>query len=220
MTATCPVCGAPQDQGLLCHACTLCLERDLGDVAAIVADLDISLSRQARIGNSSGSGGLARERTPINVGAMQVADNLGNVLTTWARDLLETDNGRWTTQLAASLTPTVTASRALLLMIPTIRRHPAVNELVDEITDAIAQARRVVDRPANRTIIEVGPCPEQDEDGADCSGQVYAFIPTEDDRPSRMQCRADDAHKWTSIQFYRVGERIRRKMERGKKGAA
>jgi hypothetical protein len=39
---------------------------------------------------------------------------------------------------------------------PVIRRHPAVVELVDEISDAIHQARRAVDRPADR--VYLGQC--------------------------------------------------------------
>lgn len=179
MSAVCPICDAPQDQGLACHSCTSRLERELSEVAAIVAELDISLSKQARIG-SSGEGkqgkGWQREKVPIDVGAMQAADNLGNVLTTWARDLLETENGRWTTPLMVSRTPAVTSSRALLVMIPTIRRHPAVVELVDEITDAIGQARRAVDRPADRVYLGQCMVPTPDEDGREvtCLAELYA----------------------------------------------
>ncbi|WP_372728959.1 hypothetical protein [Nocardioides sp.] len=168
MTASCPVCGCEQAESLLCHADTTALERELGDVAAIVADLDISLSKQARIGNA-GQPGLARERTPINVGAMMAADVLGNTLTTWARDIGEIrllgyeDSSRF-------------AAAFLLNHVPEIRRHPAVVELVDEITDAIRQARRAVDRPADR--IFVGPCMAEnpDDEGrlVTCLEDLYA----------------------------------------------
>jgi hypothetical protein len=176
----CPACYAKQDQGLLCHACTTRLERDLGDVAAIVADLDISLSKQARIGNASGPGGLARERTPINVGAMNAADDLANTLTTWARDV----KPAW--GLLSYGHPSMVAARILLAEIPAIRRHPAVGELVDEVTDAIVQARRAVDRPADR--IFVGPCmaenPDDDGRQVTCLEDLYA-------RPhaSEVRCR-------------------------------
>ncbi len=166
MTSACPSCGCEQGAGLLCAAETGRLERDLGDVAAIVADLDISLSKQARIGNSSGPGGLARERTPINVGAMQVADNLGNVLTTWARDVVSEHLSAPTPPA-----PSVHAAFALLRHIDAIRRHPAVDELMDEITDAIAQARRIVDRPADRQYL--GQCMVEFE-GVACTEEVYA----------------------------------------------
>lgn len=171
MTATCPVCGAQQAEGLLCHTCTTALERDLGDVTALVAELDVTLSKQARIGGG-GAGGLARERTPIDVGAMQAADNLGNVLTTWARDvnpspLRATLGDDKSSRASASI---------LLLHIPAIRRHPAVVELVDEITDAVRQARRAVDRPADR--IYLGQCmvetPDADGRQVTCLAELYA----------------------------------------------
>jgi hypothetical protein len=60
----------------------------LGDVASIVADLDVTLSRQAKIGSAGKSGkGWAREKLPIGVGAVDPRWVLANVLTTWARDV-------------------------------------------------------------------------------------------------------------------------------------
>ncbi len=202
----------------MCSACCDRLERELGDVAAIVAELDVTLSKQARIANA-GPVGLARERTPINVGAMTVADDLQNTLTTWARNVV--GHGNYTS--ATWLPPSVTASWALMASIDAIRRHPAVVELFDEVTDAIAQARRAVDRPGNRTIIFVGPCPEARPEGGICDGEVYAFIPTEDDRPSRLECRTSKEHKWTAVQWLRAGKRILDRIEerkREKRGVA
>jgi hypothetical protein len=168
--AVCPVCEAFQSEGLLCHSDTSALERELGDVAALVAELDISISKQARIGNA-GPSGLARERTPINVGAMLVADDLGNTLTTWARDV-----GEVGFLAQHSTSPSRAAARILLNHIPEIRKHPAVVELVDEITDAIRQARRVVDRPADRQF--VGPClaesPDDEGRQVSCLEDLYA----------------------------------------------
>src|SRR4051794_14189552 len=135
MTATCPSCDRPQDEGLLCHACTTTLEYELGDVASICHELDITLSKQARIG-TGGKGGLARERTPLHVGAMNVATDLQNTLTTWVRDITGDD---WRPGLGAH--PAQAAACHLLLEVAAIRRHPAVVELVDEITDAVRQAR-------------------------------------------------------------------------------
>lgn len=171
MSSTCPVCGAEQPEALLCHSCTTALERELGDVPSIVADLDIMLSKQARIGNG-GAAGLARERSPINVGAMDPGWVLTNVLTTWTRDVAEVVGF-----LAEhSTSPSRAAARILLNHIPEIRRHPAVNELFDEITDAIKQARRVVDRPADR--IYLGQClvetPDDDGRAVTCLEEIYA----------------------------------------------
>jgi hypothetical protein len=195
VTATCPVCSAEQSEGLLCHEDTTRLERELGDVAAIVGELDITLSKQARIG-VAGAPGLARERTPINVGAMQAADNLGNVLTTWARDVAPELWDRWEPR-STRHEPLTSSARILLSHVPAIRRHPAVVELVDEISDAIHQARRAVDRPADR--VYLGQCyvetPDPDGRQVTCLAELYA-------RPtaSEVQCKVCGAE-------HEVGER-------------
>ncbi len=172
MTATCPVCQCQQAEGLLCHEDTSRLERELGDVAGIVAELDVTLSKQARIGNA-GPSGLARERTPINVGAMAVADELQNTLTTWARDVC---GERTLLGPPGVYSLTVACAWYLLRHIDAIRRHPAVAELVDEVTDAIAQARRAVDRPADRQYL--GQClvetPDDQGRGVTCLAELYA----------------------------------------------
>jgi hypothetical protein len=173
---TCPSCGCEQGAGLLCAADTARLERDLGDVAAIVADLDVTLSKQAKIGTASGPGGLARERSPLNVGAMNVAGDLANTLLTWSRDV--SGESWWPTeaQFMVAGGRTNAAAAYLLSRVDEIRRHPAVNELVDEISDAIAQARRVVDRPADR--IYLGQCMVEtpDDEGrlVTCLEEIWA----------------------------------------------
>lgn len=146
MTAVCPVCYREQSEGLLCHACCSALEYELGDVPAIVVELDVTLSRQAKIGDASKSGtGWARERLPLDDGAIDPRWVLSNVLTTWARDV--TDD---TWRPAGEVDQAAAAARLLLTHVPGIRKHPAVVELVDEITDAIHLARRTVDRPRDR----------------------------------------------------------------------
>lgn len=167
MTAVCPVCEREQGEGLLCHACTSMLEYELGDVPAIVAELDITLSRQARIGGGGKGGkGGAHEKTPVNLGALRAADDLANTLTTWARDVC----GEYAAG-GADRNPSVVAAHMLLSEMPMIRKHPAVDELVDEITDTIRQARHAVDRPADRQFL--GPCYGEHE-GVTCEADLTA----------------------------------------------
>jgi len=229
MTATCPVCGCEQGAGLLCNADTSRLERELGDVAALVEDLEIAMSKQARL--TEGSGGpagmrpatadqesgasrLAHERMPIHLGAIQAADDLANCLTSWARDVAGT------VPWAKERNPSVAAAAVLLSHIPEIRRHPAVEELVDGIEEATSRARGIVLGATNRTVIFVGPCPELTMEGHHCEGEIYAYFPSETNRPPRMECRADKEHKWTAIQWLRTGKRILDRIEERKRGAA
>jgi hypothetical protein len=212
MSAECPVCARPQTQGLMCHGCTSTLEYELRDVPAIVTELDTTLAKLGRLERAKA--GLASERSGYHLGASLAADYLCNTLTTWARDV---SGDEWHPRMPGEAA--IVAAYGLLGQIDTIRRHPTADKLHDEVCSAVRQARATADRPANRTTFPVGPCPEDTETGP-CPGEVVAFIPTEDDRPSWLRCQADDEHRWSSIQFYRVGERIRRRMENKRKGAA
>jgi hypothetical protein len=109
--------------------------------------------------------------------------------------------------------------------IQAIRKHGAVKELVEEIGKALHAARNALDvEPFTR--FRVGPCPEE------CDRTVFAVCPAEgSQKPALMACYlivegenrpdlgAGFVHRWTSVQFYRVGERIRRKMEQRERQA-
>ena len=218
MTATCPVCGCEQSEGLLCHRETTKLEYELAEVTSVVEELNTTLAKQARM-EVGGRGGPARERWAYSPGASLAADYLVNTLTTWARDVAGEDY-----TVNPRQHPAISAAHILLCHIPAIRRHDEVKELHEEVIATVAQARAAGDRPANRTIIFVGPCPEARPEGGICDGEVYAFIPTEDERPARMECRTNKEHRWSSIQWMRTGKRIldrieERKQEK-KRGAA
>lgn len=174
MNAICPSCEAPQDQGLLCAACCDRLERDLGDVRALMGELDTTISKQARIG-ASGKGAPARERNPVNWAAVTVADDLTNTLTTWARDVSDRSGWIW---VALRTPPAVQSAATLLVHIDAIRRHPAVNELVDEIADAVTQARRAVDRPADKQYFGTCYSETPDPEGrlVTCLEEIYARV--------------------------------------------
>jgi hypothetical protein len=171
MTATCPVCHCDQPDGLLCPTDVTKLEQALGDVRWIVTELDTTLSRQARIG-VPGKGGLAREKNPIHMGALTAADTLSSVLVVWARAMM---SGRDTGSLHSH--PALAASCVLRGYIDEIRRHPDVDKLVHEVTDAINQAKRAIDRPADRAYL--GQCLtafEGDADDGMCFAEIWARV--------------------------------------------
>jgi len=263
VSATCPVCYARQDAGLLCDSCTEGLRIDLRGNASIIGvaeladNLQVAQAKQARLGETGGrKGEPLHERLPINVGAMEAARNLEYYLGSWARDLTD-DKWRPSGQMRAvrnrqgspgPYCPTcrhqscasrreyqfapnryIAAQAAAVLLdhLDDIRKHGAVRELIDEITKAIERGRNTLDvEPFSR--FPVGPCPE---DG--CGRTVFALCPAEGShRPAFMACYqmvpgenrpdlgAGFTLSWTSIQFYRVGARIRRKIDTRSKGAA
>jgi hypothetical protein len=71
----CPSCGGRQDAGLLCADCCAIVETLLAAAPQLIDQLDIAISKQAKVGGA-GKGGLARERAPINFGALAVRDAL------------------------------------------------------------------------------------------------------------------------------------------------
>jgi hypothetical protein len=164
MNAVCPVCSAMQAQALMCHSCTSLIERELATVRALMTDLDVSASKQAHIGNSGGNSAPAHERNPVNWTAAEAADHLGNTLTTWARDVApNAPDPRPVTKPG----PALAAVQILFMHIDAIRRHPAARELLEQITDAIKQARHAIDRPQQRTYL--GQCLVDD-----CTAELYA----------------------------------------------
>lgn len=226
MTAECPVCARPQDQGLLCHGCTSTLVADLRGnavimgVAELVDNLHVAMAKQAR-GGDVDRAGLARERMPANLNAGAHVRELEYRLGTWAMDVT---GDRWWPRPGRYIA--AEAAGVLAGSIDYIRRHGAVTELVAETGKAINDARRSLDvEPFTR--FPVGPCPEE------CDRTVFAVCPAEgSSRPALMACYllvegenrpdlgAGFAHSWVSSQFYRTGVRIRRKMDQRRKETA
>ena len=172
----CAVHGVPIHDATLCSRCTWDVERDLGDVPALVDELDLTLSRQTAIGYREG-GRSAETALPFNVSASDVRDNLKATLVGWVRDLHEqTPDAAWPDDTAAA------CSRWLLARIGDIRVHPAGDQLRDEIGYAVGEARRIVDRPADR--MYVGPC-RSDVDGVICAEELYAKLGDD-----TIKCRA------------------------------
>jgi hypothetical protein len=188
-TGRCPACGRGQAQGLLCHADTTQIERDLTDVPQLLDQLHATLARQGRT-ETPATGGLAHERAGYHAGASDALTTLTRTLTAWSTGL---GHPAWYA---------TTAARNLRAHIDDIRAHPDADKLHREITTTTAEARRAIDQRANRTIIPVGPCP-------DCDGHVHAYIPTEDERPARMECDTNPtAHRWDTTQWLKAGRRI------------
>ena len=220
MSATCPSCGRPQKDGLLCDrviisrrdiSCTARLEADLADIPQLLQDLDGTLARQSKTGPAiekvTGKGETA---LAYSNAASVATTKLRATVIAWAHG-----TGMPWAQYAT------TAAQHLLANLTQLRGHDDADKLCTEITAACETARAVIDIPANRTTFPVGPCPESDPTtGAHCPGTVIAFIPTEDDRPGQMRCKLNPDHQWSAVQWYRTGRRILDRIAQLKRGAA
>lgn len=164
---TCAVadCGRPVQDATICTTCTSTLERDLGDVPAHRSELEVTLTRQAVVGERNG-GKSAEVPLAYHTGASEALAVLRSALHGWVRVAVEEDDAAWPSEDSLDA-----LARFLQRRLPWLRRHPAADEAVDEITSAIDLARRTVDRPTPR--LYAGPCKEQ-VDGQECDGELYA----------------------------------------------
>lgn len=203
----CDVCSKPVlDQARLCGRCRGLLARDLGDVPALVGELEVTRWGQATRGRLVGGTRSDEQPIPFDVAASEVAEALGSTLVAWARVVVEERGVDWPAEDLGSVAGFV------LLHLTWVCHHPAAAEAWDELRHAIGRVRRVIDLAPNRTTFLVGPCPERDAVGTACPGEVRAFIATEDCGPSRLECAACgavfEAHQWL-----RAGRRILDRME-------
>jgi hypothetical protein len=162
-TNRCPEHDTPTKDATLCHKCLWDVERDLGDIPALADELDTTISRQTASGQRDG-GRSAEVPMPYNVRASQVATDLHATLVGWVRDMHD-PREHWPADTATSM------ARWMLSRIERIRQHPAGDQLRDEISYAVREARRAVDRPADR--IFAGPCLAPVDDGK-CQTDLYA----------------------------------------------
>ncbi|GGM77105.1 hypothetical protein GCM10012275_54690 [Longimycelium tulufanense] len=179
MTAACvvPHCGRPAPGAHLCPGCRDRLVADLRDIAkhhpdgqpSLIAELDTTLARLAK--TTAGRSGVRSRNAdtplPYHPGAAEARYVLTNTITTWARDVAETNPHLTFTA------DSVEAAAAWLAQFPNLLAiHPAAAELHDEITSAAHLARRVIDHAVD-TRIYLGRCGDiAGRHG--CPGVVYA----------------------------------------------
>jgi hypothetical protein len=121
MTAQCPSCGCHQPEGLLCWQDTEAVLTMLAAVPALVDQLDVAASKQAKISSGGKAGkGTAHLKEPVNWGAAAARDAL---LVEWA---LWHDS------------------------IEEIRRHPKAAEIVAGIGRVVKNGYQAIDRAGDR----------------------------------------------------------------------
>jgi len=164
MNLQCANCYRTSD-AYLCASCGDLLAKELRTVGWVSDELDVTLSRQDRIGAQQGGhkpGKEVERPLPLHLGASEAAWELHNVLGCTARDLAEQ---RGFPLDCVDTSPSIAAW--LVRHVDAIRHDPGGGQTYDELTDAITAARRIVDAPAARQYLLVcgaqtmhGPCPE------------------------------------------------------------
>jgi len=169
----CQVCSAPcGDDAYLCRTHTDDLTRDLQAVPDLVAELETTITRQDRIAAERHGGRSAERPLPFNLRASETASNLNTTINAWALDvsrLAEDERDRLSEHHYAD---SAAVASWLARNLHTLRQHPEAGIAFDELTHAVLEARRSVDRPLERVF--AGPCGEPLADGTDCREDLYA----------------------------------------------
>jgi hypothetical protein len=170
-------CGRPtRDEAYVCDTCANALSRSLGDVPWLDEELDITMTRQ-RSAPITGGAPSADRGLPWHDKAAECRRNLHALLVSWVRFCDEEEvRGKPTWEVQNNL-PSL--SRWMLNCVRGLTLHDIGPEVVDEITNAVAEAERIVFWK-RRSRVYLGPCGHRvaDENGVvvmeKCPGDVYA----------------------------------------------
>lgn len=168
MNYKCPIHLTPLKNAVICQVCIDGLHRNLGDIAALHDELEITSTRQNVSGQRAGSRSTTRP-LPFDWSSDHDSDDLHGTLVGWVRDL-EPDPDKQPEDNDAAL------SRWLIAHLPEIAQHPAADEIVDEIGYAVRQAYRAIDNRAERWY--AGPCRAEyaansEDNDACCMADLY-----------------------------------------------
>ena len=149
------------DNSTACPDCWGSFNRTVGDIPALVAELETTLSRQTAMANR---GGPRSTETPLpySTAASDALRLLYATLWPWVREGLAAHP-----QLVLQGSGTVGMAHALLSLRGWLVTQPDGWQAIDEVAYACAQGRQAIDRAPDRTY--AGTC---DTDG--CAEELYA----------------------------------------------
>lgn len=160
---TCRKCATPTTGLTLCNDCATALKIELGDVPELLAQLDITRTRQDQLTDPYDHGHHGGETPlPFRPHIAEVLWVLHNTLTAWAGD--HGANQKWSIPTTAAW---------LTAHLNEIQRADHAAQLADEITQAIRQARRAIDRPGDPRMF-LGPCTRTTPTGTCCT-EIYGL---------------------------------------------
>lgn len=162
----CDTCGAATS-AFICTRCRDKLIDELRSVAWLADELEVTITRRAKLsGPTLRVAGDPETALPFNEAASEAAWLLRNVLVSWVRDLCDTRGMIYPLLGSASELAGWLASYAT-----SIQMSEAAHVAYDEITDAVAQARMVIDRPKTRQVL--GTCLGDTDTADQCQKVLY-----------------------------------------------
>jgi len=168
-------CGQPMptgDNSTACPDCWASFDRTVGDIPALVVELETTLSRQTSSGQANGPRSTETP-LPYSTAASDALRLLQTTLWPWAREGLDAHptlkaRSRFARETNTLVGTAITDMAALLLHLRGwLATHPDGYQAIDEVAYACAQGRQAIDRAPDRTY--AGTC---DTDG--CAEELYA----------------------------------------------
>lgn len=228
----CDLCGTPSGDDAPC--CTMCADKAvaaLRQVAEWLAnDLITATAKQTALGDGRGGGKPTKASEapmPIDPRVSEAAAVLRSTLSTWARVLhaeirvditgpaCRTCQHRSCLALRAARLPADTTAAMAAWLAPLVRRarhRPYAAELVDEVTAAVAQAVRAVDRPI-RYVPLPDACRMMTLDGETprpCGGALRAVIAPGLPIHDQVRCEESRDHTTTVDEEHKARRRAAR----------
>ena len=150
MTETlCVIDEEPADGAQLCRGCLDQLDARLREVPGLVDELEVTITRQDRVGVSAGGSKPTEMPLPFNLGASDARVDLRDKLVSWCRDVAER-SGDSIPYVQDARNAAAVAAQWLLDHLRAVAHHPAAGDLFEEITEAVWRAVKAVDQKPGR----------------------------------------------------------------------
>lgn len=167
MTAVCacPACDKPTHNGFLCTTCITTLENDLKAVPDLLTDLEVTITRQDKIGDRQEGGRPSERPLPLRLGPMEARRALGDALLRWVCAMF---GDRFRDGSRSIIAEPLWLAQYLINNLGDIQLSEQAGDLADEIGYRVIGGQRAVDKPLQ--LVYAGPC-----DGPDgCTADLYA----------------------------------------------
>lgn len=183
----CGVCSAPTgDDGRLCREHTSQLVAELATVSAhwetrqgreervpgLAEELETTTTRQDRIAAEQHGGRSATSPLPWNEHAAGKAVDLNLIINAWAGAVSQIGEDERDLLRPIHHSETALVAQWLARNVGTLRRHEEAGAAFRELTEAISDARRAIDRPLD--MAAYGPCGNPESDPP-CEAYLYAL---------------------------------------------
>lgn len=216
--ADCSAAGCPGNAGdgaALCRGHQQQLRSRLDEVPALLADLLVTISRQAVMVQHAGT---AAETPMVWDERAATADaNLRAALARLAHATATRHTDERDRLAPAMALGAAELSRWLGRNLHTLIAIAGAGEHFDDLDDAVHRARSAVDRPIVRSRFYVGPCPEVQGEGdaypgRACPGEVWATVPEDIDDLAYLRCQ-ECKGRWGTVQWRRLATRIQARVQ-------